>query len=205
MLHPDVCSRVDVDEWNHILATASLSADRRHPAATLQEISSRHRPENASPQGLQRFSRSLLSCWHIFTVFFVAKLLLSWSCETSRVKVWRCSDIFISYHFLCVRQCQIAHKKKTNQVKECLYCWSISVSMVELWCSKLVLRTFQSGGGMTRNLTSCVVQVELDLFSSHCDSGNIFFKHWRGVFLFLRHMRNLFDEHILEYWPQLIF
>lgn len=30
---------------------------------------------------------------------------------------------------------------------------------------------------VTKNLTSCVVQVELDLFSSHCDSGNIFFKH----------------------------
>lgn len=54
---------------------------------------------------------------------------------------------------------------------------------------------------VTKNLTSCVIQVEPYLLPSHCDSGNIFFKHWRSIFLFLRHIRNLFDEYILEYWP----
>ena len=44
---------------------------------------------------------------------------------------------------------------------------------------------------LIKNLTSCVIQVELYLFSSKRDSGDIFFEHWWRIFLFLAHKRKM--------------
>lgn len=155
-------------------------------------------------------------------MFFVAKLMSLLS--DLRPIRWR-SDGMWHHHppslplFLSVSN--HPHKKQ-NKVKECL---NIGISLnhcemvpflfrstpkeSERSCSKLMLMKVADISEwwwhVTKNLTSCVIQVELYLLSSHCDSGNIFFKHWRSIFLFLRHIRSLFDEYILERWPQLIF
>lgn len=175
----------NVDEWNHILASASFSAQRRHHTAALQAVSSQHGPENAFPQRSTQALHAVCVCvmlTHFHMMFLTATLRISLSYLRPtgwRSAGWQSADVIIHYH---------------NEVKECLKTRLQCVySMTEQrWC-------------VTKNLTSRVIQVELYLLSSHCDSGNILFKHWRRILLFLRHIRNFFDEYILVQWPLLIF
>lgn len=110
--------------------------------------------------------------------------------EQANTKLNRQCNVYLNLNVKRSNYCGLPTFQRNKAVRPCSKPWFPS----RLQCSAVMLKNVPGISRwrwfLIKTLTCCVIQVQLNLFSSQHDSGSIFFKHWWCIFLFLTHKRN---------------